>query len=87
MLIAVAGFVTLLGSMLAGQIINMVEDFPKYLDSVISWINEHFHTDLTRVDVQDSLLHSDWLRSYVQNSADRRAGRLRHRCSAGSSSC
>ncbi|CCK27060.1 hypothetical protein BN159_2681 [Streptomyces davaonensis JCM 4913] len=64
-----AGFVTLLGSMLAGQIITMVEGFPDYLDSVINWINTHFQTDLKRVDIQEGLLRSDWLRNYVQNSA------------------
>ncbi|MFH8289916.1 AI-2E family transporter [Streptomyces sp. NPDC018059] len=64
-----AGFVTLMGSMLAGQIVDMVEDFPDYLDKVISWINQTFHTDLSRVEVQDSLVHSDWLQKYVQNSA------------------
>lgn len=68
-MIAGAGFVTLLGSMLAGQIIDIVEEFPKYVDSVISWINTTFHTELSRVDIQDSLLRSDWLRRYVQNSA------------------
>ncbi|MEV0094402.1 AI-2E family transporter [Streptomyces sp. NPDC050738] len=68
-LIAGAGFIFLLGSMLAGQIVDMVEEFPKYLDSVINWINQTFHTDLSRVAVQDSLLHSDWLQKYVQNSA------------------
>ncbi|MZD09207.1 AI-2E family transporter [Streptomyces sp. SID5785] len=68
-LIVTAGFIVLLGSMLAGQIVDMVEDFPKYLDQVINWINETFHTDLNRVEVQDSLLHSDWLQKYVQNSA------------------
>ncbi|MDQ1007931.1 putative PurR-regulated permease PerM [Streptomyces sp. V4I23] len=68
-LVVGVGFVVLLGSMLAGQIIDMVEDFPKYLDSVIRWINGIFHTELSRVEVQDSLLRSDWLRKYVQNSA------------------
>lgn len=63
------GFVVLLGSMLAGQIVDMVENFPKYLDSVINWINQNFHTDLSRVEVQDSVLSSDWLQKYVQNSA------------------
>ncbi|QEU97273.1 AI-2E family transporter [Streptomyces kanamyceticus] len=67
--IASAGFITLMGSMLAGQIVDMVEDFPDYLDKVISWINQTFHTDLSRVEVQDSLVHSDWLQKYVQNSA------------------
>ncbi|MEU0677858.1 AI-2E family transporter [Streptomyces sp. NPDC006172] len=69
LLIAFAGFFTLLGSMLAGQIIKMIEDFPDYLDSVISWINTTFHTELRRVDIQEGLLHSDWLRKYAQNSA------------------
>ncbi len=68
-MIASAGFVTLLGSMLAGQIINIVEDFPRYLDQVINWVNSTFNTELSRLDIQDSLVHSDWLRKYVQNSA------------------
>ncbi|MFF8973705.1 AI-2E family transporter [Streptomyces sp. NPDC014995] len=69
LLIVVAGFFTLLGSILAGQIIKMIEDFPQYLDSVINWINNTFHTELRRVDIQEGLLHSDWLRRYAQNSA------------------
>ncbi|GAA3496822.1 AI-2E family transporter [Streptomyces prasinosporus] len=68
-LVVAAGFVTLLGSMLAGQIIKIVEDFPDYLDSVINWVNAHFDTELRRVDIQEGLLRSDWLRNYVQNSA------------------
>lgn len=68
-LIASVGFVVLLGSMLAGQIIEIVDEFPRYLDSLINWINQNFRTELSRVAVQDSLLHSDWLQRYVQNSA------------------
>ncbi|MER6688823.1 AI-2E family transporter [Streptomyces minutiscleroticus] len=67
--IASTGFVVLMSSMLAGQIVNMVEEFPEYLDSVINWINATFRTELSRVDIQDSLIHSDWLQKYVQNSA------------------
>lgn len=67
--IAGAGFVVLLGSILAGQIIDIIEDFPQYLDSVIKWINDTLHTKLSRVEIQDSLLRSDWLRNYVENSA------------------
>ena len=67
-MIASAGFVTLLGSVLADQIIKLIEGFPAYLDSVINWINTHFKTDLKRVDIQEGLLRSD-LRNYVQNSA------------------
>ncbi|MFG2116825.1 AI-2E family transporter [Streptomyces sp. NPDC048718] len=68
-LLAGAGFVAMLGSMLAGQIVDMVENFPQYLDSLINWTNQHFHTELSRLEVQDSLLRSDWLQKYVQNSA------------------
>ncbi|WP_443056201.1 AI-2E family transporter [Streptomyces sp. NBC_00239] len=68
-LVAAVGFVVMLGSMLAGQILDMVEDFPGTLDSVISWINETFGTELSRLAVQDSMLRSDWLQKYVQNSA------------------
>ncbi|CAM5599896.1 AI-2E family transporter [Streptomyces avidinii] len=67
--VASAGFVVLLGSILAAQIVDLVEGFPGYLDSVIGSINDTFHTDLSRLDIQDSLLHSDWLQKYVQNSA------------------
>ncbi|MER6914161.1 AI-2E family transporter [Streptomyces sp. NPDC000594] len=63
------GFVVMLGSMLADQIVTMVEEFPKYLDSVISWINQTFQTELSRVEVQDSVLRSDWLKNYVEDSA------------------
>ncbi|UXY30335.1 AI-2E family transporter [Streptomyces sp. HUAS TT20] len=69
LMIVTAGFITLLGSMLAGQIVKMVEGFPGYLDSLINWVNQTFHTDLRRVDVQEGLLHSDWLRKYAQTSA------------------
>ncbi|MFI6004697.1 AI-2E family transporter [Streptomyces sp. NPDC051366] len=67
--VAAVGFVVLLGSMLAGQIVAMVQGFPGYLDSVIGSINTTFHTKLSRLAIQDSLLHSDWLQKYVQNSA------------------
>ncbi|MFI6346256.1 AI-2E family transporter [Streptomyces sp. NPDC050560] len=67
--IASAGFVTLLGSMLAGQIVDMVENFPDTLDSLINWTNTTFHTELSRVKIQDSLVHSAWIQNYVKNSA------------------
>jgi predicted PurR-regulated permease PerM len=68
-LVAVIGFVVLLGSMLADQILAMVDDFPEYLDSVINSINSTFKTELSRVEMQKGLLRSDWLQKYVQDSA------------------
>ncbi len=67
--VVVAGFFALLGSMLADQIVTMVENFPSYLDSVIKWVNRVFRTSLSRVAVQESLLHSEWLQRYVKSSA------------------
>ncbi|MGW0365124.1 AI-2E family transporter [Streptomyces sp. NPDC002990] len=67
--VASAGFVVLLGSMLAGQIVDMVGSFPRYLDSVIVSLNRTFGTDVSRVQIQESLLQSDWLQSYVQSGA------------------
>ncbi len=63
------GFLAVLGSLLAGQIVAMVEGFPGYLDSVINFINSTLRTDLSRLEIQESVLRSDWLRKYVQNSA------------------
>ncbi|MCC3769480.1 AI-2E family transporter [Streptomyces sp. UNOC14_S4] len=67
--VAVAGFFTLLGSMLADQITTIVENFPAYVDTVIGWVNRTFHTDFSRVEIQRSVLHSDWLQKYVKSSA------------------
>ncbi|MEV5380631.1 AI-2E family transporter [Streptomyces nondiastaticus] len=67
--VVVAGFFALLGSMLADQIVTMVENFPSYLDAVIKWVNRVFHTSLSRVQVQESLLRSGWLQRYVKSSA------------------
>ncbi|MFG3480216.1 AI-2E family transporter [Streptomyces sp. NPDC047980] len=64
-----AGFFALFGSLLAGQISGIADDFPRYADALIGWINRTFHTDLSRVEIQGRLARSDWLRTYVQKSA------------------
>ncbi|MFJ9004855.1 AI-2E family transporter [Streptomyces canus] len=64
-----AGFFALFGSLLAGQITGITDDFPRYADSLIGWINRTFHTDLSRAEIQGRLARSGWLRTYVQKSA------------------
>ncbi|MFJ1731447.1 AI-2E family transporter [Streptomyces sp. NPDC088254] len=64
-----AGFFAMFGSLLAGQISGIADDFPRYADSLIGWINRTFHTDLSRVEIQGRLARSGWLRTYVQKSA------------------
>lgn len=85
-LIAAAGFVTLLGSMLAGQIVKMVEEFPDYLDSVINWVNGHFHTELRRVDIQEDCSAPTGCATTCR-TARRASWTCRRRSSAASSSC
>jgi predicted PurR-regulated permease PerM len=62
-------FFGLLGSLLADQISTIIRNLPQYVDVVVVWLNNNFNTDLSVGKLQDNVLHSDWLRQYVQNSA------------------
>lgn len=68
-LAAAAGFVLALGSLLVDQIGTIVRNLPRYLDDVVVWINRAFHTDLDTGRLQDRVLHSDWVRTYLANGA------------------
>jgi predicted PurR-regulated permease PerM len=68
--LAAAGlFLLALGSLLIDQITTIVRDFPQYVDDVVVWLNEHFHTTLDTDKLQDNVLHSDWVRTYLANGA------------------
>lgn len=62
-------FVVLLGSLLVDQITMIGRNLPDYVDDVVLWLNKTFGTDLSVGKLQDNVLHSDWLRNYVQNQA------------------
>jgi predicted PurR-regulated permease PerM len=62
-------FVVLLGSLLVDQITMIGRNLPQYVDDVVLWLNQTFGTDLSVGKLQDNVLHSDWLRNYVQNQA------------------
>ncbi|MFI9102849.1 AI-2E family transporter [Streptomyces fildesensis] len=68
-IIAVAAFVVALGSLLVDQITTIADNFPQYVNDVVVWLNQNFHTKLDVGKLQDNVLHSDWLRNYLQNSA------------------
>jgi predicted PurR-regulated permease PerM len=68
-LTAAGVFFGLLGSLLADQISTIVQNLPDYVNDVVVWVNSTFNTKLSVGKLQDNLLHSDWLRSYVQSSA------------------
>jgi predicted PurR-regulated permease PerM len=42
------GFVGVLGSLLASQASTIVNGFPRYVDSLIRWVNSTFHTSLSQ---------------------------------------
>src|SRR6266545_3133843 len=39
-----AGFAGVLGSLLASQATTIVNGFPRYVDSLVRWVNSTFHT-------------------------------------------
>lgn len=65
-----AGFFGTLGSVLADQITLILENLPGYVDSLVVWINGTFGTRLSVGRLQEGVLHSDWLRRYVQDNAE-----------------
>ncbi|WP_435822149.1 AI-2E family transporter [Actinacidiphila alni] len=68
--LAAAGlFLLALGSLLIDQIRTIVRDFPNYVDDVVVWLNDHFHTKLDTDNLRDNVLHSDWARTYLANGA------------------
>lgn len=64
-LLAAAGFLAALGSLLVDQVGTIVHNLPHYLDEVIRWINRTFDTHLNTGDLRNRVLHSDWLRTYL----------------------
>lgn len=62
-------FVVLLGSLLVDQITSIGSNLPEYVDDVVVWVNQTFGTDLSVGKLQENVLHSDWLRTYVQRQA------------------
>ena len=49
------GFAGVLGSLLAGQASTIVNGFPRYVDSLIRWVNSTFHTRLSQRTVFNRL--------------------------------
>lgn len=68
-LVAAVGFFAALGSVLAEQVTRILENLPSYVDDVVRWINHSFGTELSAGRLQEGVLHSDWVRGYLQESA------------------
>ncbi|BBB00669.1 hypothetical protein RVR_7755 [Actinacidiphila reveromycinica] len=69
-LVAGAGFLLAVGSLLVDQISTIVRNLPQYADDVVRWINRTFHTHIdTGGKLHDRVLHSDWVRAYLTSGA------------------
>ncbi|MFF7457430.1 AI-2E family transporter [Kitasatospora sp. NPDC008115] len=69
--IAVAGFVTALGTLLVDQVAKIAGDLPHLLDNLIDWVNRTFHQELSLDELQKKLLKdSGAIESYAQSAAD-----------------
>ncbi|WNI18374.1 AI-2E family transporter [Actinacidiphila sp. ITFR-21] len=69
LLCAAGGFLLALGSLLADQITTIGHNLPQYVDDVVVWVNDTFHTHLDTGNLRDKVLHSDWARNYLANGA------------------
>jgi predicted PurR-regulated permease PerM len=68
-LAAAGGFLLALGSLLVDQISTIGHNLPHYLDDVVVWVNRTFHTHLETGNLQNKVLHSNWVRNYLANGA------------------
>ncbi|WP_405006376.1 AI-2E family transporter [Kitasatospora purpeofusca] len=69
--IAVAGFLTALGTLLVDQVAKIAGDLPHLLDNLIDWINRTFSQDLSLDELQKKLLKdSGAIETYAQQAAD-----------------
>ncbi|WP_435176864.1 AI-2E family transporter [Actinacidiphila sp. bgisy145] len=70
LLLAAAGFLLAVGSLLVDQVGAIVRNLPQYADDVVRWINRTFHTHIdTGGKLHDQVLHSNWVRSYLTSGA------------------
>ncbi|GAA2258306.1 AI-2E family transporter [Kitasatospora sp. NPDC001175] len=69
--IAVAGFLTSLGTLLVDQVARIAGDLPHLVDNLIGWINRTFHQDLSPGQLQQRVLRdSGSIEKYAQQAAD-----------------
>ncbi|MFB7668929.1 AI-2E family transporter [Kitasatospora sp. NPDC056138] len=69
--IAVAGFLTSLGTLLVDQVAKIAGDLPHLVDNLIGWINRTFHQNLSMDQLQQRVLKdSGSIEKYAQQAAD-----------------
>lgn len=69
--LAVAGFLTALGTLLVDQVTQVAGKLPQMLHDLIDWINRTFHTELSLDQLQHQVLKdSGTIEKYAQQAAD-----------------
>ncbi|MFJ9523325.1 AI-2E family transporter [Kitasatospora sp. NPDC101801] len=69
--VAIAGFLTALGTLLVDQVAKIAGDLPHLVDNLITWINTTFHQNLSLDQLQEKLLKdSGNIEKYAQQAAD-----------------
>ncbi|WUK17112.1 AI-2E family transporter [Kitasatospora sp. NBC_00374] len=69
--VAVAGFLTALGTLLVDQVTQIAGRLPHLLDNLIGWVNRTFHQDFSLDQLQHQVLQdSGTIEKYAQQAAD-----------------
>ncbi|MER5867019.1 AI-2E family transporter [Kitasatospora sp. NPDC002040] len=69
--VAIAGFLTALGTLLVDQVAKIAGDLPHLVDNLIVWINRTFHQNLSLDQLQEKLLKDKGsIEKYAQQAAD-----------------
>jgi predicted PurR-regulated permease PerM len=67
LMVAVAVFVFALGSLFIDQVVQFASNFPRYIDTVVRWVNRTFHSDISVAELQKKVLSdSTSLKNYAQ---------------------
>ncbi|MFG2821930.1 AI-2E family transporter [Kitasatospora sp. NPDC048365] len=69
--VAVAGFLTALGTLLVDQVTQISTRLPHLLEDLINWVNRTFHQDFSLSELQHRVLQdSGTIERYAQQAAD-----------------
>ncbi len=73
LLLACVGFSLAVGSLMVGQIANLAENVPEYVEGTIAWANSTFGLELSISDIEDRFTGSS-LESYLERAASNAVG-------------
>lgn len=73
--LAFAGIIAAIGSLLIDQIVELAHDLPDHIQSLLDWINKRFDAELTMEKIQGGLFKdSNTVQGYAETIADNALG-------------